>query len=106
MFQIIGAMAEFERSLIQERVRAGLRNAKAKGKRLGRPSVKVDVTEIHRLRSQDSLGAPSHVSLELVSERSSEPQANRRRLDVGPDFAAPRRLPNIACLVKLATYGL
>jgi DNA invertase Pin-like site-specific DNA recombinase len=28
MFQIIGAMAEFERSLIQERVRAGLRNAK------------------------------------------------------------------------------
>jgi DNA invertase Pin-like site-specific DNA recombinase len=36
MFQIIGAMAEFERSLIQERVRAGLRNAKAKGRRLGR----------------------------------------------------------------------
>jgi DNA invertase Pin-like site-specific DNA recombinase len=39
MFQIIGAMAEFERSLIQERVRAGLRNAVAKGKRLGRPQV-------------------------------------------------------------------
>jgi DNA invertase Pin-like site-specific DNA recombinase len=33
MFQIIGAMAEFERSLIQERIRAGLRNARAKGKR-------------------------------------------------------------------------
>jgi hypothetical protein len=32
MFQIIGAMAEFERSLIQERVKAGLRNARAKGK--------------------------------------------------------------------------
>ena len=31
MFQIIGAMAEFERALIQERVRAGLRNAKSKG---------------------------------------------------------------------------
>ncbi len=31
MFQIIGAMAEFERALIQERVRAGLRNARAKG---------------------------------------------------------------------------
>ena len=37
MFQIIGAMAEFERSLIQKRVRAGLRNAKLKGKTLGRP---------------------------------------------------------------------
>ncbi len=39
MFQIIGAMAEFERALIQERVRAGLRNARAKGRRLGRPRV-------------------------------------------------------------------
>ena len=30
MFQIIGAMAEFERSLIQERVKAGMRNARAR----------------------------------------------------------------------------
>src|ERR1700747_1793119 len=37
MFQIIGAMAEFERALIQERVRAGMRNARAKGRRIGRP---------------------------------------------------------------------
>ena len=37
MFQIIGAMAEFERSLIVERVKAGLRNAKSKGRQLGRP---------------------------------------------------------------------
>lgn len=51
MFQIIGAMAEFERSLIQERVRAGLRNARTKGKRLGRPPVSVSLTEIDRLRS-------------------------------------------------------
>ena len=52
MFQIIGAMAEFERSLIQERVRAGLRNAKAKGRKLGRPRVAVDSQEIARLRAQ------------------------------------------------------
>ena len=51
MFQIIGAMAEFERALIQERVRAGLRNARAKGKRLGRPCRKVDVTKIAALRA-------------------------------------------------------
>jgi DNA invertase Pin-like site-specific DNA recombinase len=37
MFQIIGAMAEFERSLIVERVKAGMRNARAKGKAIGRP---------------------------------------------------------------------
>jgi DNA invertase Pin-like site-specific DNA recombinase len=52
MFQIIGAMAEFERSLIQERVRAGLRNARAKGRRLGRPRVIVDAFRIASLRAQ------------------------------------------------------
>ena len=52
MFQIIGAMAEFERALIQERVRAGLRNAQAKGKRLGRPRVFVDALRIASLRAQ------------------------------------------------------
>jgi DNA invertase Pin-like site-specific DNA recombinase len=35
--QVIGAIAEFERFLVQERVRACLRNAKAKGQGLGRP---------------------------------------------------------------------
>jgi len=50
MFQIIGAMAEFERALIQERVKAGLRNAKAKGRRLGRPPAVVDKTQILTLR--------------------------------------------------------
>ena len=52
MFQIIGAMAEFERSLIQERVRAGLRNAKLKGKTLGRPRRIVNGDEMARLRKQ------------------------------------------------------
>jgi DNA invertase Pin-like site-specific DNA recombinase len=51
MFQIIGAMAEFERCLIQERVRAGLRNAKEKGKRLGRPPADLDVAKIAALRA-------------------------------------------------------
>jgi DNA invertase Pin-like site-specific DNA recombinase len=52
MFQIIGAMAEFERSLIRERVKAGLRNAKAKGRRLGRPRVVVYRSRIAVLRNQ------------------------------------------------------
>jgi DNA invertase Pin-like site-specific DNA recombinase len=52
MFQIIGAMAEFERALIQERVKAGLRNARAKGKTLGRPRRIVNVDKIAQLRAQ------------------------------------------------------
>jgi len=37
VFTVLGAVAELERSLIVERVKAGLRNARAKGKHLGRP---------------------------------------------------------------------
>ena len=37
MFQIVGAFAEFERSMIRERVHAGLKRAVANGKTLGRP---------------------------------------------------------------------
>jgi DNA invertase Pin-like site-specific DNA recombinase len=51
MFQIIGAMAEFERALIQERVRAGLRNAQAKGRKLGRPRRIVDSAKVAALRA-------------------------------------------------------
>ncbi len=43
-------MAELERSLIVERVNAGLRNARAKGKRLGRPKVIVNSARIVALR--------------------------------------------------------
>jgi DNA invertase Pin-like site-specific DNA recombinase len=51
VFTVLGAVAELERSLIAERVRAGLRNARAKGKRLGRPRVNVDPVRIANLRS-------------------------------------------------------
>src|SRR5262245_6065755 len=39
LFQMMGVFAEFERSMIQERVRAGLARARSEGKRLGRPSL-------------------------------------------------------------------
>jgi len=51
IFTVLGAVAELERSLIAERVRAGLRNAKAKGKRLGRPAVAVDTLKMAKLRA-------------------------------------------------------
>jgi DNA invertase Pin-like site-specific DNA recombinase len=50
MMQLLGAMAEFERALIQERVRAGLRNARSKGIRLGRPRIFVSESRIDALR--------------------------------------------------------
>jgi DNA invertase Pin-like site-specific DNA recombinase len=52
VFTVLGAVAELERSLIAERVRAGLRNARAKGKRLGRPRKDLDSGRIAALRAQ------------------------------------------------------
>jgi DNA invertase Pin-like site-specific DNA recombinase len=52
VFTVLGAVAELERSLIVERVRAGLRNACAKGKRLGRPRKTLDAVRIATLRTQ------------------------------------------------------
>lgn len=45
-------MTEFERSLIQERVKAGLRNARAKGKEFGRPRAQVDAARVAELRGE------------------------------------------------------
>lgn len=52
MFHVIGTMAEFERELIGERVKAGLANARRKGKRLGRKPVspidRVKIIDAHK----------------------------------------------------------
>lgn len=51
VFTVLGAVAELERSLIGDRVKAGLRNARAKGKRLGRPPLReLTEAEIRQLR--------------------------------------------------------
>jgi len=52
MFQMCGVFAEFERAMIQERVKAGLSRAKASGKQLGRPRVSATVeTKARELRA-------------------------------------------------------
>src|ERR1700682_1115729 len=52
IFTVLGAVAELERSLIVERVKAGLRNARAKGRKLGRPAKQVNAAQIAALRAQ------------------------------------------------------
>jgi DNA invertase Pin-like site-specific DNA recombinase len=52
LFGILGEIAEFERSLIIERTKAGLQRARAQGKRLGRPKVAVDRARILELKAQ------------------------------------------------------
>ena len=52
VFTVLASVAELERAITVERVRAGLRNARAKGKRLGRPRVLTSATRIRNLRDQ------------------------------------------------------
>ena len=54
MFQMMGVFAEFERAIIQERVRAGLRRAKDEGKRLGRPPIAPELEK----RIREALNEP------------------------------------------------
>lgn len=52
MFGIISAMAEFERDLIRERVRAGIANRRAKGFHVGRKPIILDAGRLATMRSQ------------------------------------------------------
>ena len=57
MFTIIGAMAQLERDIIRERVKAGLARAKERGIRLGRPTKEAEPDEVTELRKNGlSLG--------------------------------------------------
>jgi DNA invertase Pin-like site-specific DNA recombinase len=88
VFQILGACAESERAVTVERVRAGLRNARAKGKVLGRPRKGVDVAQIESLRS-------SGASWKAVSRAM--------KLSVGTVFAAAQRHSKPERLLAAAT---
>jgi DNA invertase Pin-like site-specific DNA recombinase len=50
---MMGVFSEFERAMIQERVRAGLRRAKAEGKTLGRPRIAPETETTIRLAKGD-----------------------------------------------------
>src|SRR3984893_8243261 len=52
LFTIVSAVSQLERDLIRERVSAGIRNARANGKKLGRPKSGVDHERIRELKAQ------------------------------------------------------
>jgi DNA invertase Pin-like site-specific DNA recombinase len=62
VFGIFASIAEFERELIRSRVRSGIAAARARGKRIGRPTAKVSNSEITKLLA-------SGISMQGVAER-------------------------------------
>jgi|SRR5579864_6790385 len=78
IFTVLGAVAELERNLIVERVRAGLRHARAKGKKLGRPRKSIDAEQIKSMRN-------AGVSWRVI--------ARKLGVSVGSVFAAAKNRP-------------
>lgn len=80
MFQMCGVFAEFERSMIQERVNAGLARARQQGKQLGRPKAAPEIEQqIIKLRSEGTgilkiaktLGVGTSTVQRVVKEQSA-----------------------------------
>jgi DNA invertase Pin-like site-specific DNA recombinase len=65
MFQMLGVFAEFERSIIQERVRAGLARAKAAGTKLGRPTI----PQAKEAAIRAALGQPGRPGIRKIPAR-------------------------------------
>ncbi|MGB2890727.1 MAG: recombinase family protein [Candidatus Acidiferrales bacterium] len=72
LFHIVGAVAQFERDLIAERVRAGMAHARAMGKRIGRPRAVVDEVTVSQLRGEGR-------SLREIASRLNVPVSRVRR---------------------------
>ena len=72
LFHMVGAVAQFERDLIAERVRAGIAHAKAIGKRIGRPPAAIDVEQVRSLRDQN-------LSLRKIAKTLNIPVSRVRR---------------------------
>jgi len=57
-FQVLGAVAEFEREMLRERVRAGMAQARRAGKRVGRPARRqFHSSDIERMKTLRAKGA-------------------------------------------------
>ena len=67
-FTLAAMFAELERSILIERVRAGMARARAEGKRIGRPERAVDLEELGRLRAQG-------LSIRQIARRMATPSS-------------------------------
>ncbi|PYX03481.1 MAG: resolvase [Acidobacteria bacterium] len=72
LFHVVGAVAQFERDLIAERVRAGIAHARALGKRIVRPRSQINTEQVNALRHQGR-------SLRQIAQSLNVPVSRVRR---------------------------
>ena len=80
MFQMLGVFAEFERAMIQERVRAGLRRAVDEGKQLGRPRIDPELEE----RIRKALAVPGRPGVREIAKQFGVAVNTVLRVSHGP----------------------
>jgi DNA invertase Pin-like site-specific DNA recombinase len=83
LFGMMGVFAEFERSMIQERVRAGLERARRQGKRLGRPPLDPRLLE----RIQDALKVPGRPGVRQIAKQFGVNASTVQRISSGLQVA-------------------
>ena len=101
MFQVCGAFAEFERSMIRHRVRAGLARAVKDGKRLGRPKIDANVekrilTQLRTGKGILSVARQFKVGTGTV-QRIAREMGGDRPFATPPQKASVATLPTSAC---------
>ncbi|MFB3924261.1 MAG: recombinase family protein [Terriglobia bacterium] len=82
---IVSVVAELERSLICERIKAGVRRARLEGRRLGRPRVEADVAALARDRERG-------LSISQLAKQHHLAETTVRRLLKQPQAAPPKTL--------------
>ena len=79
MFQMVGVFSEFERSMISERVKLGLKRVRSKGTKLGRPTKIDEKTKVKIWSLIDTGKSLSEVSRVLQISKMSVSRVNRER---------------------------
>ena len=83
----MGVFAEFERAIVQERVRAGLKRAKSEGKRLGRPRIAPELEQ----RIKKALAIPGRPGVRVIAKQFG--------VDPGTVQRVSRPFENVASVV-------
>ena len=97
MFQMMGVFAEFERSMIRERVDAGIARAKAGGKHCGRPFIDTKLEG----RIRDALAAPGRPGLHKIAKQFGVGSGTVQRIAA----AAGRQIKSTAYRQAQGIYG-
>jgi DNA invertase Pin-like site-specific DNA recombinase len=96
VFQLTGAFAEFERTMIRQRIKAGLKRAVAQGAKLGRP--KIDSATERKVRKQLAKGCGHLEGGEVARDRDWHGPSHLKRAWLKASTAILPLSPSFLCV--------